>query len=407
MNIRRFNGDFGNSTNNFMIDGYYLEIPTNVVEISETKANELFVNPITQSNELLERLVISTEIDGKERYYLVGEMAEMSKLSNGHVAIMHDKIKSNIPYLSFLSAVSYYDALNSDNNDNKIEIDYMSTMLPIWLLKREDKFSYAQKQMEERFIGEHSVKIITLGMEKELKIVVKRTKCRIESEVARHALKYKMLASEEDKNVLIIEKRNNVEFANFQVVLVDIGGGSTDAVKLAKGLSTPQSRASFQVIDIAPFLGEIEQLRKEKLLEYFHNLRALEKFIVENYKQKKYIFKDENTGENYDFTSKINEVLQEYSNIFATKLLNSFINESGEPIKFIYFGGEASILEPFIKQSLLEHMSEAVVENNHFFLNEILEDDTKEIFKPSPRTINLAALEILSINEMRKTNEGE
>jgi len=103
-------------------------------------------------------------------------------------------------------------------------------MLPIWLLKREDKFSCAQKRMEERFIGEHSVKIITLGMEKELKIVAINTKCIIESEVAKHALKYKMIASEADKNILIIEKRNNIEFTNCPVVLVDIGGGFTDVV---------------------------------------------------------------------------------------------------------------------------------------------------------------------------------
>jgi len=93
--------------------------------------------------------------------------------------------------------------------------------------------------------------------------------------------------------------------------------------------------------------------------------------------------------------------------VIATKLLYSFIPESGEQIKFINFGGEASILEPFIKQALLEHMSEAAAQSNHFFLNKVLEDDRKEIFKPSPRIINLAALEMLSINEMRKTNEGE
>ena len=81
---------------------------------------------------------------------------------------MHDKIKSNIPYVSFLGAVAYYSSLNSTKEDNQIEIEYMSTMLPIWLLKREEKFSTAQRQMEARFLGEHTVKDILYEWKKRL-----------------------------------------------------------------------------------------------------------------------------------------------------------------------------------------------------------------------------------------------
>lgn len=179
MDIKRFNADFGNSTNNFMIDGYYFEIPTNVVEISEKEASETFVSPITESKELLDRLVISTNYEGKERFYLVGEFAEKSKLSNIHVNTMHDKIKSVIPYTSFLAAVAYYNNLKSSRDDNIVNIDYMSMMLPIWLLKRAEKFSIAENQMEKRFLGEHQVKIITLGMERDIKINVEKSSCRI------------------------------------------------------------------------------------------------------------------------------------------------------------------------------------------------------------------------------------
>ena len=62
MNIKRFNGDFGNSTNNFMIDGYYFEIPTNVVEISEKEASETFVSPITESKDLLSAAIDDLEL---------------------------------------------------------------------------------------------------------------------------------------------------------------------------------------------------------------------------------------------------------------------------------------------------------------------------------------------------------
>lgn len=405
MDIKRFNADFGNSTNNFMLDGYYFEIPTNVVEISEKEASETFVSPITESKELLDRLVISTNYEGQEKFYLVGEFAEKSKLSNIHVNTMHDKIKSVIPYASFLAAVAYYNNLKSSKEDNIVNIDYMSMMLPIWLLKRAEKFSIAENQMEKKFLGEHEVKIITLGMEKDIKINVEKSKCRIESEVARYAIKYKMTSN--DDNVIKIDKRQELvnKFSDYEVVLSDIGGGSTDAVLLGKGLTAPKGRDSFKVIDIEPFLGRLETLRKEKLLEYFHDLGALEKFIVANYKDQKYVLKDENTGESFDFTDIIKEMLQEYSDLLIFQIFNTFKTKD-KVIKFIYFGGESPVLKPYIKYSLLKNMTEQAVENNHFFLDEILEDDKKEIFKPTSRTINLTALEILSINEMKKIKDN-
>ena len=71
MEIKRLNCDFGNSTNNFMVDGYYFELPTNVVEISEKKASEMFVSPIIEPKELLDRMVIATNYNDKERFFLV------------------------------------------------------------------------------------------------------------------------------------------------------------------------------------------------------------------------------------------------------------------------------------------------------------------------------------------------
>ena len=70
-------------------------------------------------------------------------------------------------------------------------------------------------------------------------------------------------------------------------------------------------------------------------------------------------------------------------------------------VKFIYFGGESPILQEYIKKALLNHMNEQFAKNNHLFLNDIIIDDKKEVFKPTSRTINLTALEILSINETK------
>lgn len=402
MKIKKIHFDFGNSTENVLADFYYFEMPTNVVSISPDKADKLFVNSISDPRALKDSMVIATQIDSKEKYFLVGEIAERSNLSNNHVGKMHDKIKSDIPYVSFLSSIAYYNALTSNKEDTEVEIEYMSCMLPIWLLKREEKFSVAQRKMEERFIGEHTVKVITLGMEKEIKIKVKNVKCKIESEVARHALKYKMVKDSNNENAVVLEKRNISRLADFSVVLSDIGGGSVDEAELGKNLTTPQTRDGFQVIDINPFLGHLEKLRKEKLLEYFHDLRALEKFIVKNYNQEKYVLKDENNGSTYDFTDIINQSLLEYAEVLVPKILGAFTPEGDEVLKYVYFGGEAPILEPFIKKVLLKYMSESAVENNHLFLDEILEEDERESFRPSSRTINLAALEILSLIEELK-----
>ncbi|MGQ7115217.1 Alp7A family actin-like protein, partial [Escherichia sp. TWPC-MK] len=75
----------------------------------------------------------------------------------------------------------------------------------------------------------------------------------------------------------------------------------------------PKRRDSFQVIDIEPFLGYIDRFRKEKVLQYFKDLRTLETFIVKNYKDQEYVLTDENTGQEHDFTSEIVETLQEYA----------------------------------------------------------------------------------------------
>jgi plasmid segregation protein ParM len=403
MEIKRFNCDFGNSTSNFLVDGYYFEIPTNVVEISEKKALEMFVNPISEPKELLNRIMISTEIEGKEKYYLVGELAELSKLSNNHVNKMHDKIKSPVPYASFLAAVGYYNALNSDSKEeaDEIEIEYMSMMLPIWLLKKGDKFSAAMKEMEARFLKEHTVKIKTLGMEKEIKITVKKSKCKIESEVARHALKYRMVSSDDSKTISIEKRKEANKFSENEVVLIDLGGGTIDAAKLGKGLTPPQSSESFKVIDMEPYLGRLDTLRMEKFLQQFNDVRALEKFIILNYSKHQYILNDENTGKEFDFTEPITETLRDYSDIVISKILSSFKPEGNEVLKFIYFGGEAPILEKFLKESLLKHMTEKALQNNHYFISDIIEDDPKEIFKPTSRTINLTALEILSLDELK------
>jgi plasmid segregation protein ParM len=403
MKIERLNADFGNSTNNFLFDSYYFEIPTCVVEISKDKAESHFTNSVDEVGDLLDRLLISTTINDEDRYFLVGKLAEDNPYSNSHVGKMHDKINSDIPYAVFLSAIAYYYKVKNENGENvaQIEIDNMKMMLPIWLLKKEDKFSIGQNKMANRFLGEHSVRLMTSGMETELTIKVANAKCYIESEVARWALKYKMINDKDNKATVIEKRMESRKFEDNETVLVDVGGGSTDAALLTKGLNTPVSKDSFQVIQITPFLGRLDTLLKEKLLEYFTDLRSLEQFIVANYKNQKYILRNQNTGAKYDLTDPIIDMLKEYAELLVFKVMEPFQNNSKGVLKFVYFGGEAPILAPYIKECVKKMTNEEIMENNHHFLGELLEDDKSEIFKPAARTINLAALEILSLNERK------
>ena len=402
MNINGFNADFGNSTSNFLSDSYYFEIPTCVVEVTKEQAEGLFPSAIEDTADLLDRLLISTSMAGEERFFMVGKLAESSPFANSHVGKMHDKISSNIPYTLFLAAMAYAYKINSDNNVGEIEVENMKMMLPIWLLKKEDKFSIAQNKMVNRFVGEHHVKLLTVGMETDLTINIKNAKCYIESEVGRWALKNKVV-NDKEKGTTVIEKRTEAgKFDANETVLVDIGGGSTDAVLLAKGLGTPVSKESFQVVQIDPYLGRLEKLLKEKLLQHFPDLRSLEKFIVDNYATQKYIRKNLNTGEKHDLTNQIVQMLQEYANVLVYKVMDSFNGNTTGALKFIYFGGEAPILEPYIKECVKRSTNEDIMENNHYFLGDLLDESTDEVFRPTSRTINLAALEILSLSEKTK-----
>ncbi|MGM9926630.1 MAG: hypothetical protein ACI35P_01655 [Bacillus sp. (in: firmicutes)] len=401
MQIGRLNADFGNSAGNFLVDGYYFEMPTNVVPIEKGKAEGHFISDVTEAADLLDRLLISTKLDGEEeeRYFMVGRLAEGEAMANVHVNEMHDKISSHVPYAMFLAAVAYNYCVKSPErkDQDEIEIERMKMMLPIWLLTREEKFAVATKKMAARFEGEHTVKLLTKGMETELKISVKNSECRIEGEVSRWSLRYKMV--NKDNVTQIVPRPEAGIFNDFRAVLVDIGGGSTDAVLLAKGLQAPVSKDSFQVISISPFLGALDKLRKDKLLEYFKDLRTLEQFVVANHKTQKYVYRNPNNGARADLTEQITSMLREYAGELVYKVINTFARQTDDVLKFVYFGGEAPILEPYIKERVADLTTEEIANQNHLFLHEFLEMDENQVFPPVSRTINLASLELLSVNQ--------
>lgn len=125
--------------------------------------------------------------------------------------------------------------------------------------------------------------------------------CRIESEVARWAIK---------KNFDLEDKDYAEQFKNYDVVFCDLGGGTDDLVLLPAGLKPPKSRDSFVSNTEAPFLAHLEKLRKEKLLEHFDSVRELEKFIYSNIGKTKMERRDGNTGQKFDLTDIIKNLLK-------------------------------------------------------------------------------------------------
>ncbi|PGT90087.1 hypothetical protein [Bacillus thuringiensis] len=400
MEMSRMNADFGNSTGNFLGNGYYFEIPTNVVEITKEKAEGYFISDVQEATDLLDRLLISTVIEGEERYFVVGKLSEGSEFSNMHVDEMHNKITSHVPYAMFLASVAYQYRVKAEEqkSEDTVNIARMKMMLPIWLLTRESRFGTALDKMASRFKGEHKVKLLTKGMETELTINVENSACEIEGEVARLSLKYK-LVNDEEGNTKMVMREESATFKNFETVLVDIGGGSTDAVLLPKNLASPISRDSYQVIDIKPFLGVLDTLRRDKLINHFGELRKLEKFVVENHKNHRYVLVNPNTGAKIDLTEQITGMLQEYADVLVQRVLKTFAKMTSAPLKFVYFGGEAPILGDYIKEAVARRTSQEIAEKNHLLLSDVISVDEKEVFPPVSRTINLASLELLSVKE--------
>lgn len=288
MDIKRQNVDFGNSVFQTLVDGYYFEIPTNVVEITKEKADGHFPSTFHDPQSLLQSLLISTTIDGVEKYYLVGDSAEKQVLGNIHINKLHDKTESEIPYVMFLASVAYYNVIKGNGKeDNRVNINYFSTMLPIWSLKKTNKFSDMQNKMANRFEGEHRVTILTPGFERDVSIHVETSKCRIESEVARWAIK---------KDFDLQDREEANSFQNYETLIVDLGGGTVDLALLQSGLQAPKSRESLNCFADISYLKHIDKLRSEKLLEYFDDVRSLEEFIINNIDKTKMEQMDGNSG---------------------------------------------------------------------------------------------------------------
>ena len=389
MQIKRMNADFGNSMYMSLIEGVYYEFSTNVVEVAdETEISRKLSVKAESAKELYDRMAISFPKDNGERaYYLVGNVAEKELKGNSHIDRLHNKVTSPIPMAVFLSSLALHHELmvekgemkeeKTDDGKSVIKIDYFQTMLPLWLLIKEAKFSEQQKAMADRYTGTHEFKLETLGMEKEFVVEIEDSDCRIEGEVARWHLK---------RDFHLAEKPEAAEFSRKKVVVVDIGGGTVDIAILGEGLKSPQKREHFLYSKELPYLAEINRLYNEKLPEYFDDVRQLEDFIVRNAGKSKMVLRNPITQEQQDLTQPVSETLKKYSSdlMYTVEQKVQDVVKNDPPV-FLYIGGVANIIFPFIYEIASAKYGEENADKYHKTLPE------------DARKANLYGLEVLSL----------
>ncbi|MCM3716045.1 hypothetical protein M3202_18495 [Alkalihalobacillus oceani] len=377
------NTDFGNSYFMTLINGYLKEIPTNVVEINKDKAEDYFVNPITDKSKFISNMMISTEVNGEERYFIVGKLAEREMFKNEHIRTLHDKVESIIPYVMFLASIAEFQIARTEENregqseEYHVTVDYFQTMLPVWLLRKASKFSDMLNEMAARFQGNHIVQVKTPGLERSIHIEVQQSKCRIEGEVARWGLKKDL--SLEDNPVADL-------FQKVVTVIVDIGGGTVDIVVLPPGLDSPRSKDSLTTLTDVAYLKYLEKFREHKLLEHFSDVRELEDFIVRNIGRTEMAKKDPITQQVTELKEPISEMLEGYAATLLKKLEGEIRDLVKSEYKFLYIGGVSEVLREAMRDVVGKKYGEETFEKQHIFVE-------------NARQMNLIGLEVISLSE--------
>lgn len=389
MNINRVVADFGNSTCQFMINGHYFEMPSSIKEISMQDAKGLFSNDVSKES-LHQQLVIKLPSgeEGCYQFFKVGESAKTDLLGNAHIHGLHDKTKSMTVWASFLGGLAYFHAMKHPELDkDTIEIGYFGTLLPIWLVKKANSFSEKLKAMEERFKSDVTFELITAGFQRELTIKVDVSKCRVEGETARFALKYDLELNEKDDLDI---------FNNAYVVMDDIGGQSQDLVKLQPGLKKPQTASDFASVTDQSFLNVLETLRTDKLMDYFNDVRSLEIFIWKNASKREYIYTNPITHKTEDLTDFIEPYLHEFAKVAMEKTLQTFHFSQGDSVYYMHIGGVNQVLKFYMIEYLRQKLGAEITDMYH-------------IFPEDSRKFNIHASEIVAKSELKRleaTNNG-
>jgi len=380
-NYQRIVYDGGNSTVQALVDGKYTEMPSAFTEIPKEKVGEIFGQTVDK-DKFFDELVVRVKIGEDDRYFKLGIKAQNDHFGNEHINRLNDKTTSPGVYANILGLIAYINAYENGvpaEKKAKIDVDYFSTMLPVWLVKSKPKFKDALEAMSKRFQGVQEVEILTPGWEHTAEIEFKHCETRIEGEIARLALKYTLEGNPLD---------SAARFKNCLTQINDLGGQTLDSAKLGKNLTKPAGRDDFNSFNDETYLGYLERFRKEKVNQHFNDVRSLEKFITENAKNKKYILKDPVTHDKTDLTAVIEEGLRGFVSIIVPKAMNMFRYNSSDVVTHVWIGGVAELLRTYIEEFIRASYKEEVIENHYFPEN--------------ARYLNLYGLEIDAKDELNK-----
>lgn len=380
MNIKRAVCDFGNSSCQQMIDGFYFELPSSIKEIKEKEAKGLFANEVSLQ-ELHRHLVIRIDENGKNRYFKVGEKAKMDLQGNSHINSLHDKTNSDTVLVTWLAGLAYYHARQQpDVTEDTVNIGYFGTLLPVWLLKKSDRFGEKLEAMANRFKASRTFELLTAGQARTLQVKVEQSRCRVEGETARFALKYDLELNCKD---------DIAKYTDVFTVINDIGGQSQDLCKLPPGLGAPGTVDDFKSVTDQSFLNVLEQFRMDKLMDYFFDVRSLEAFIVAHHETRQFVYKDPVTHTESDLTETIEPVLRDFSEVAMERTLHSFHFSYGQTVQYVHIGGVAQTLRFYMEEYLAKTLGEDVAKQYHSFPND-------------SRKLNIYASEILAKSELKK-----
>ncbi len=384
MKIDRLISDLGNSCSQFLINGNYFEIPSSVKFITEAEAKGSFAESVDQEA-LINELVLRVKFEEKEYFVKIGAKAFNDALANSHIEQLHDKTTSDVTFVIWASSIAYYHAIHHPEvDDDTVTIMINSSMIPVWLAKRAEKFSVVIDRMKNRFLTEVEIELLTQGFNRKLKVKVVNSTTRIEGETQRFALKY-------DLDLKLQESA--IHYKDAYVVIDDIGGQTQDLVKLQKGLKKPASADDFQSVTDVSFLKVLENLRKEKLMMYFTDLRTFEEFIVKSVPKQSFVYTNPTTWQSDDLTDLIEPTLKRFVKVTMEKCLTTFSStfKTGDEVYFIHTGGVVETLKSYYQEYLLERLGDVAVE--------------RHIFPVEGRKLNLYGGEIVAKHEALKNEK--
>lgn len=322
MTLQKTAVDIGNDTLKGMFDGERNFTIPNVMASADKSRGIATMEP-SPFDALHVEIVSAALQQGKGMYY-VGELAAKQK-DNYQIATEQNKGENDQSVIMLLTAL----ALNAveANEGDKVSIEYfLSTGLPMTESKRKG----ARKAFKEKLVNNvHTVTFLDTPKHsgKTVTIHIKNALVSPEGQAA-----YIGLASKKP------------EVAGASIMIVDIGGGTTDIAVIDRGGKVDNEHSVGDSIGISAALDAIIAEAKDNPgIAPFRSRRELVECILGDERGIAWY-----RGKSYDINPIIDKHLRKLANS-EYSMINNVWNES-PAVQYAYIiGGGAAVLEPYLK----------------------------------------------------------